>query len=111
MAHKDGNGYYCMVALFENGEMTVRRIQRLEWQGDDGSMHFLEGKVLPNDINLQTGRGFKDNHLGQWLGVKTAPGKSLLPGLPKKSDVLYMVIGAALLVIFKGVLILATTGL
>ena len=107
MAYKDGDVYYTKVVLVENGDTTVRRIQRLEWQEDDGLVHFLEGKNLPSDFFLRTGKGFKDAHVGRFLGVKTAPGKSLLPGIPTKTDLLYVIIGAALVVILKGVLTLA----
>jgi hypothetical protein len=107
MAHQDGNGYYTKVVLVENGNAVPRRIQRLEWQGEDGRVHFLEGKRLPADLILFTGTGFKDNHFARFLGVKTTPPTSWHSMLPTKANAVYVAIGAALVIVLKGTLTLA----
>jgi hypothetical protein len=107
MAHRDGDLYYMMVTLVENGEQTSRRMHRVEWQGKDGKWHFLEGKHLPPDLTMTTGQGFKDKHFMTFLGVDTQPVKSAQPKLPTKSDLMYVVIGAALVLLLKGAITLA----
>ena len=79
----------------------------MEWQGEDGRVHFLEGKGLPADLFAFTGTGFKDTHLACFLGVKTAQPKSLHGVLPRKADLVYVVVGAALVLMLKGAITLA----
>jgi hypothetical protein len=107
MAHKDGSGYYMKVVLVENGEVTPRRFQRLEWQDPSGRVHFLEGKDLPADLIISTGTGQREKHVAKFLGV-TVPNEPTWEALlPTKANLVYVIFGAALVFILKGLLTLA----
>jgi hypothetical protein len=108
MAHKDGSNYYMKVALVENGEVTPRRFQRLEWQDHNGRIHFLEGKDLPADLILHTGTGQKEKYFARFLGVKVPKEPTWEALLPTKANLVYVLVGAALVLILNGVLTLAT---
>ncbi len=73
MAHRDGDEYYMLMTLVENGEQTSRRIHRIEWQEKDGQWNSREGDKLPGDFTLKTGTGFKGKHKGEFLGVDMGP--------------------------------------
>ena len=77
MAHRDGKEYYMMMTLEENGEQTSRRVHRIEWQEKDGVWYYREGKTLPGNLFLKTGKGFKGEHVGKFLGVDTGKPKSV----------------------------------
>jgi hypothetical protein len=109
MAHRDGSGYYMKLEMFENGEVTSRRIQRLEWQEARGQVFFLEGKDLPTDLIVQTGTGYKENHIAKFLGIKLPKEPTWEALLPTKANLVYVIFGAALVFILEGLLTLATS--
>jgi hypothetical protein len=108
MAHKDGTGYYCKVVLYENGEATPRRIHRMQWQDERGVVNCVTGKELPHDLIIYTGKDSKGEHFAKFLGIKTTPPKPWVSFPMAKADLVYVIIGAALVMILKGLFTLAT---
>jgi len=109
MAHKDESGYYMKLTMVENGEVTVRRIQRMEWQDQFGRVLFVEGKDLFTDLIVHTGKGQKEKHCARFLGVKVPQEPTWEAYLPTKANLTYVIIGVATVFILNGLLTLATT--
>ncbi len=109
MAHKDKSGYYMKVTLVENGNHTPRRIQRIEWQDQRGQVHFLEGRNLPSDLTILTGKGQEEKHFAKFLGVEVPQDPAWDAYLPTKANLTYVIVGVALVFILDGILTLAMT--
>ena len=43
-----------MVTIVENGEVKNRRMHRIEWYDQKGSIHVMDGKNLPDYIRFET---------------------------------------------------------
>ena len=106
MAHKDGSGYFTKVVLVENGEAIPRRVHRMEWQDENGVVKCTKGQDLPHDLIIFTGKGFQEEHFARFLGIKTTLPRPWLPLPTAKGDLVYVIVGAALVLILKGVLAL-----
>jgi hypothetical protein len=63
----EGGEWYTHLVFTENGETKNRRIHEIKVQGKDGWMYTLEGKDLPNFIQLDTGAGQKGKHFAEIL--------------------------------------------
>ena len=111
MALRDASGvYYTMVCFVENGKTTWRKMHQLMVQARDGRLHTLRGKHLPDTFVFNTGISQSDEHLGEMLGLPREGGPSSLGSfVPGPRDWVYVIVGAALVVILKASLILATT--
>ena len=100
MALRYGAEHYTMFTFAENGEVTNRRLQRIEFQDRTGKVHILEGKELPNFIMVNTGTAQKGQHVATIL-LKPESAGSLIPAMgeiwPSRRDVLH---GFAAVVLF-----------
>lgn len=107
---RDGSAYYTMVGFVENGKTMWRRMHQLDVQARDGQRHTYEGKRLPDSFMFFSGISHKDSHLGTVLGLPREKVPTSLAGfMPGPRDWLYVIIGAALVVMFKAALILTAS--
>jgi len=108
MALKSGDEYYTEVTFTENGVSTTRRMHRMSIQTSDGQIHVYERKTLPDRFEFDSGHGHKGCHLGSLFGLPREKVPTTLKGFcPSSRDWVYVIIGAALVVLLKAALILA----
>ena len=102
MAIRQGGECYTRFEHLENGQSTVRRIHRLEVQGNDGHLYILEGKDLPDSIQTNTGVGHKGKHLATILldpSNFAPPPRGEMKRWPVGRDVLHIALGMAFLLL------------
>lgn len=111
MALRQGDEWYTSFRFTENGESKVRRIQRMQIQANDGYLHVLEGKQLPDVIETYTGQGHSEKHLATILLNRKnfAPlDRRRMKGWPNIRDGLHLLGGLAFFILlFRIVSILA----
>jgi hypothetical protein len=79
MALKEGVEHYTAFTFVENGEIRNRRLHRIEFQDRAGKVHILEGKDLPNFVQVNTGTAQKGHHVGTILLEPEKATSSLIP--------------------------------
>ena len=108
MAQKEGSEYYTHFEFSENKNRTVRRMHRLTVQARDGQIYVFEGDKLPASMTFDSGLSHTDAHLGTILGLPREKVPTTVKGfIPSSRDWVYVIVGAALVVLLKAALILA----
>ena len=70
---------FCKLTHTENGKVMSRRVHSMVVQANDGRIHYLTGKQLPEYISLHTGELYSGAHLAE---VLMRPGIARLLSLP-----------------------------
>lgn len=110
MALNSGREYYTEVTFTENGMSTTRRMHRLSVQAHDGQIHIFEKDRMPDRLVFDSGFSHKGDHLGTLLGLPREKVPTSLRGfVPGPRDWVYVIVGAALVVMLKAALILAAS--
>jgi len=88
---------FCKVVHTENGRTWTRRIHTMMVQTEEGRVHQLSGRNLPDSIALYSGVPYHGAHLAEvLLSPKGAKGRPLLPdqgGGLNKRDAFFIVLG------------------
>lgn len=107
---RDGGADYTMVGFVENGKTTWRRMHQLDVQARDGQRYTFEGRKLPDSFMFYSGISHKDSHLGTVLGLpRERVPRSLASFVPGPRDWMYVITGAASVLMLKAALILAAS--
>lgn len=96
MAIHKGGEWYTSFRFTENGNPVVRRIHRMEVQANDGHLYVLEGKDLPDKMEVNTGTGHRGKHLATIILNRTnfpPPPKGEAKKWPAGRDVLHIALG------------------
>ncbi len=96
MALSQGGEWFTKWTHVENGQVMVRRLHRLEVQGQDGHLYVLEGKELPDFIQTCSGTGHKGKHLAQILlnpANFPPPPRGEMKTWPNWRDVVHLALG------------------
>lgn len=98
MAIEKPEGHHCKVTFHENGRVWSRRIHWMAVQAIDGGTYRIEGKGLPDSIDLYTGKSDDGKHFADVLLDPRLPRSRFFDFIqkPKIRDVFYMWLGATL---------------
>ena len=94
----EANGQrFCKVVHTENGRTWTRRIHTIMVQTDNGRLHSLSGRNLPDSISLYSGVPYRGAHMAEvLLSPKDAKGTPFLAdqsGWLNKRDAFFVVLG------------------
>ncbi len=107
MAQETGGEWYTAFTFTENGRSMHRRIHRMEVQANDGHLYVLEGRELPDRLDVNTGVGHRGKHLATvLLHRKNAPPPPKIKqrSWPNPRDVANLAVGIFLAVLLVRIL-------
>ena len=106
MAQEHGDDVYMTFHLVENGNTVTRRVHFMLVQSAvDGLLRYYEGKLLPDEITLFTGKPHKGRHFAECFPGSPQPEASWSPPKtecwPTRRDVLHLAIGIGILLALR----------
>jgi len=104
MALGPGGDKHTIMTFVENGRVIQRRVHLMKVVDKDGKVNDIEGDRLPDYILMQSGKGYKGNHLGQILLGRNDPGENRRPikeRWPNIRDVGHLVIGISFVLLLS----------
>jgi hypothetical protein len=94
----EANGQrFCKVVHTENGRTWTRRVHTIMVQTDNGQLHYLDGRSLPDSISLYSGLPYRGAHMAEVLlspkEAKATPFLADQRGWLNKRDAFFIVLG------------------